>query len=105
MYGKGGLSTWRLTMVAAMVVAALAVLGMRLVYIQIVDHERYLAMAEQSHRDDEELFARRGAILDANGYPLAISVDTYDVYIYRPVWDDADVALEGARQLAQDLSL
>ncbi len=105
MYETNSFPTWRLAAVAGVVVFALVGLAVRLVYIQLINHEEYVAQARQEHRGYEEIFARRGAILDSGGYPMAISIDTYDVYIYRPVWDDAEKAAEGARILAPHLGL
>lgn len=102
---KDGFPVWRLAAVAGIVALALSALTVRLVYIQIVDHDHYVAEAQLEHNSFEELYAKRGAILDANGYPLAISLDTYDIYIYRPVWKDAGIAAENTHKLAPILGM
>jgi cell division protein FtsI/penicillin-binding protein 2 len=101
MDNKTQFPAWRLAIVVGTVALSLVILGIRLVYIQLLNHEEYLAKAQQKHSSYQELFARRGAILDANGYPIAMSVDTYDDYIYRPVWNN-DLAT--AEKTAQELS-
>src|SRR3989304_5108090 len=44
--------------------------------------------------------APRGAILDRHGYPLATSVDAFDVLIERKTWHDQSGAAEWAETLA-----
>jgi cell division protein FtsI/penicillin-binding protein 2 len=43
----------------------------RLVYLQVGRHAEYSAQAAQNHSDRHTIYARRGAILDANGLTLA----------------------------------
>ncbi|MFQ5878614.1 MAG: peptidoglycan D,D-transpeptidase FtsI family protein [Dehalococcoidia bacterium] len=100
MVENNGLRLWRLRAVGAVVAIALLVLLGRLAYIQIARHDDYLARAQQAHLARQDLVARRGAILDTNGYPLAMSIDTFDVYLYRPAWNDPEVAQDAAAALA-----
>lgn len=77
----------------------------RLVQLQILEHDRYAAQAASELLADDTLFARRGAILDRNGHPLALTVDTWDVYVSAQAWADEDVAARAAQQLAAALDL
>ena len=64
------------------VIFTLAFLGMgsRLFVLQIVEAPGYLKLAA-SQREREIIYpARRGAILDRAGEPLAISIDLHMVY-------------------------
>ncbi len=58
----------------------------RLAYIQIIHHARYALEAQAEHLDKREIRASRGAILDRNGFPLATSIDAFDVYVDRRAW-------------------
>lgn len=53
----------------------------RAAHLQIVEHEKWLAAAEDQHREQIELPARRGAIYDRNGVPLAMSHEMYQVSV------------------------
>jgi cell division protein FtsI (penicillin-binding protein 3) len=52
----------------------------RLVYLQVLHHEDYLAQARQQQQDPVVAPAKRGDILDRNGNMLAVSVDVYSVF-------------------------
>ena len=66
--------TWRHRLVALLRVAAVAIVVARLAQLQIADHDHYLEQATAARLGAAVLPAPRGAILDASGYPLAISV-------------------------------
>ena len=86
--------TWRLFVLAGLVGVAMVVLIGRLAVIQILDHERYAEEAAATHAGIVELPAPRGNILDATGFPLATSADTWDVYIDRWLGLHTEVAIE-----------
>ncbi len=92
--------TWRLAVLATVFgLAALGLVG-RLAWIQVVHHERYAQQAVGEHDTTVPVAAHRGAILDRSGYPLAVSVDAFDVYVDRAQWKNQAVALRAADQLA-----
>lgn len=97
--------TWRLSVLAGLVGIALVVLLGRLAVIQILDHQRYVEEAAVTHAGVATLPAPRGAILDATGFPLATSEDTWDVYIDRFLWRDQVKAQEAADGLAAALGV
>ncbi len=92
--------TWRLFLVMVALVIATGGIVVRLVQIQVLDHEFYTAQAKDEHLHETTVRAARGAILDRNGYPLATSVSTFDVYIDPRRWSDDGVALKSAAQVA-----
>jgi stage V sporulation protein D (sporulation-specific penicillin-binding protein) len=53
---------------------AFVVLGLRLVYLQVIRHAAYLRKAQSVQMRDWTIYARRGSICDRNGVPLAESV-------------------------------
>jgi cell division protein FtsI/penicillin-binding protein 2 len=61
------------------VTAVVGVIAYRLVDVQIVDHEEYIARANRQWYVKVRVPARRGNIFDRNGYPLAVTRWTYDV--------------------------
>jgi cell division protein FtsI/penicillin-binding protein 2 len=85
---------------------SLACIIARLAYIQIVNHDYYREEARDEHFDRRLVRASRGAILDRNGYPLATSLDVFDLYVDRRAWHDdffkaQQVAVELGRRLNQ----
>lgn len=71
---ENGQYRWRVFAVATILVACLALVVVKLVYLQVIQHERYLALAREEHWRREEIPSERGTIFDANGHPLATSV-------------------------------
>jgi len=90
----------RLLIVAALFAAAGGAITARVVYVQLVNSAHYKAAAQNEHFGQQEIRAPRGAILDRNGYPLATTVDAYDVYINRPDWQNVADAERAAAVIA-----
>ena len=97
--------TWRHRLLAAGIALGLAALLVRLAFIQVVDHERYAEEVANARLGAAIVPAPRGAILDASGYPLASSIDTWDVYIDSFLWRDRERASEAAIALGAELQL
>jgi len=91
---------WRLGAVVALIALTALALIVRLVQLQIVDHERYAAEARNIHVARETVTGRRGALLDRNGYPLAASKETYDVMAEVKAWKDPAEANRAAAAIA-----
>ena len=84
----------------AFVVFASIVLA-RLVQVQVLEHDRYAAEARSELFASDTVFARRGAILDRNGFLLAMSMDTWDLYIASRVWNDEAAARKASEAIAE----
>lgn len=98
--------TWRHRVIAFLVFAMFSAAIVRLYIVQIVDHEKFVKEAAITRRGAVSIPAPRGAVLDATGYPLATSIDTWDVYIDRVQWGlQPVVAREAARGLAEFFGL
>ena len=78
---------------------------LRLVQVQVLEHDRYAKTAEDELRAVQQVFGRRGAILDRNGNVLATSIDTWDIYISAQAWKDPVKAEKAATQLAKALRI
>lgn len=70
----------RLLLLAALFAGCTLVLLARLYVFQVVEHDRYAALAREEHRDRIPIVPARGNILDSEGYPLAVSVMFEGVY-------------------------
>jgi len=97
--------TWRHWTLGALVFLSIAAVMVRLYQVQILEHDDFLEQAAVTRQGAATLPAPRGAILDATGYPLATSVDTWDVYIDRFLWRDQDQAYVAARGLGDFMGL
>src|SRR5689334_7967265 len=64
----------RLFGLAAVLFLVFISLGARLVYLQVVCHDRYRKIADYNTQSLSVRPARRGDILDAKGNPLAVSL-------------------------------
>jgi cell division protein FtsI/penicillin-binding protein 2 len=98
--------TWRHRLLALLMLAAVVVVVGRLAQLQIADHDLYLEQATEARAGAAVLPAPRGPILDAGGYPLAISLDSWDIYIDRFLWSQRpDEAQAAATDLAAVLGV
>jgi cell division protein FtsI/penicillin-binding protein 2 len=88
-----------LTLAAVFAIAGTA-LVLRVAYVQLINEAHYKAEAQNEHFGQQVVRGERGAILDRNGYPLATTVDAYDVYINRPDWRDDTAAAKAAAVIA-----
>jgi cell division protein FtsI (penicillin-binding protein 3) len=78
------------------------VIGGRLAFWHVLQHDRLSAMAADQLAQNQEIPAERGVILDARGQLLATSVQVYSVYATPPQVSDPEVeanVLAGLLQL------
>ncbi len=74
-------ATKRLAILAGLALFWVAIIGLKLLKLQVIEHHAYLRLAEQQQRRGVELEAPRGAVLDRNGEPLALSLPVESVCI------------------------
>lgn len=103
---KSGRRMDRLAVRRALLLSCFMVAGSVIVakaaQLQVVQHEQWLTAAEDQHRERVELPARRGAIYDRKGVPLALSHEMYQVSIAPTELRDARAA---AAALAEGLGI
>ncbi|HJM88875.1 MAG TPA: penicillin-binding protein 2 [Dehalococcoidia bacterium] len=92
--------TWRHRVLTGLLALLMLALVGRLAQIQIAEHERYVEEAAVTRYGAVSVPAARGAIIDATGYPLATSIDTWDIYLDSFLWQDREQALAAATALA-----
>ncbi len=98
--------TWRHFALLGVLAASMGGVIVRLWQVQVVDHETYVQQAARTRDGIAETAAPRGTITDATGYPLAMSRDTWDVYLDTYLWTQKrDKARDAAFQLAQVLGI
>ena len=75
------LAVKRLRIFARICVVWGVILFLRLIDLQVFEHEKYRKFADSQHVRQVEVRAPRGAILDRNGEPLAMSVEADSVVV------------------------
>jgi cell division protein FtsI/penicillin-binding protein 2 len=70
--------------VIALLVGLALVVVVRLVMIQVIEHERHETFADRTWTIETK--GPRGAILDRNGFPLAASIDAWEVHVDTRLW-------------------
>ncbi len=96
----GNRFNWRIAFLAGLLILATAGIVYRLFTIQVLDHERYRLEAQEEHLDKRLVRSARGAILDRSGFPLATTVDVFDLYVDRRAWRGAAAAAAVAEAVA-----
>lgn len=85
---------WRLLTLCT-IFASCAILLVYRVYVhQVVEYDRYAALASDEHDFKKEIVPRRGDILDRNGNPLAVSVMYQSLYAYPPRVKDPEATAD-----------
>ncbi len=85
----------RLALGAAFVLFAFFLLGVRLFYLQVVQHEHYHTLAENNRISIVPIVPNRGLILDRNGVALAHNYSAYTLEITPSKVDDLNETING----------
>jgi penicillin-binding protein 2 len=94
----------RLWIVQSVVVLLLALLGIRLYYLQLVRGQYYAEIAQNQRRRRLPIPAPRGVIFDRDGHPLVTSTPTYNVILSREDLRDRKL-ISLAKPLAEALNV
>ena len=92
---------WRLAVCAASVVLLFFVLFLRFFYLQVIQHDYYMTLAEQNRISIVPVVPNRGLILDRHGEPLALNRPAYQLELVREQTPDVEDTL--ARLVSLDL--
>ena len=83
---RAGAVSWRHIFLATLVIAGIGMILLRLYELQIEQHGVLSANAKSAQLDLIDIPAQRGVITDANGLPLALSVESWDLYLDSVHW-------------------
>jgi stage V sporulation protein D (sporulation-specific penicillin-binding protein) len=96
----------RLICAFAIIAMLFSVLAFRLGYIQVVATDQYASRAAENQIKDQVIPARRGGILDRNMKELAVSTQSYTIYLrLKPYTGDSISADERHKQLMASATL
>ncbi len=84
----------RLIFVTVVLAAWAGLVAARLYQLQVVEHERYVEIAERQQRDDLTIDPPRGSILDARGRELAVSVRVDSAFVDPSLVENREAMLE-----------
>jgi cell division protein FtsI/penicillin-binding protein 2 len=79
---------WRIVTLMAIMSAGTLILVGQLFRWQVLEHETFLALAEEEHQAEVTIRPRRGAIYDRNGFLLAADTFQYTVSASPPMISD-----------------
>jgi cell division protein FtsI/penicillin-binding protein 2 len=79
---------WRIVTLMAIMSAGTLILVGQLFRWQVLEHETFLALAEEEHQAEVTIRPRRGAIYDRNGFLLAADAFQYTVSASPPMISD-----------------
>src|SRR3954462_771600 len=92
----------RFLLIVAFFVIWIGVIGVRLVHLQVTQHEWLRDKALDQRRDETKSKLLRGSILDSSGRALALSVDAKSLYADPTEIDDVQAT---AQRIASALKL
>ncbi|MDD5403550.1 MAG: penicillin-binding protein 2 [Sulfuricella sp.] len=84
----------RLALSAAVVLLAFFLLGVRLFYLQVMQHDHYQTLAENNRITIVPIVPNRGLILDRNGVPLAHNYSAYTLEITPSKVENLDTTID-----------
>lgn len=87
-------SAKRSLIIQVFIVGWILVIGAKLIYLQVGDHDRLRQRAERQHQAEIELSPTRGVIYDRSGNELARSVEVKSLYASPAEIQDADRAAD-----------
>ncbi|WP_028228194.1 peptidoglycan D,D-transpeptidase FtsI family protein [Paraburkholderia ferrariae] len=83
------LPAWRSKFVVFVAFAAFAALAGRALWVQVVNHDFYVAQGQKRYQRTLALDAMRGRIVDRNGALLAVSLETFEIWASPKLVDEA----------------
>ena len=93
-------SNWRMRIVIIVFVTLAVVVVGRLIYIQVVQHQQHDEFANRTWTIETK--GPRGALLDRYGFPLATSVDGWEVHVDTWLWSRSQFqSTDASRRLAE----
>lgn len=92
----------RLRMLSVALVAIMGIFALRLLYVQVIDGASFAQRAEATRLATSTLTAPRGTLYDANGVPLAESVDGRNIIVDQTLIEDPEAV---AAQIAPALGI
>jgi len=83
---------YRVALLVVALCALAAGIGYRLYELQIDRSDTLLAKARKQHERTEEVWGRRGTIIDRQGRELAVSIDSASLYVHPRRIEDPETA-------------
>ena len=85
---------WRILAIMAILSAGALILVGQLIRWQVLEHETFLALAEEEHQSEATIRPRRGTIYDCDGFLLAADSFQYAVSASPPMISDPYAAAD-----------
>jgi cell division protein FtsI (penicillin-binding protein 3) len=98
---SAGQINWRQGVLVILFALGISAITFRLYELQIVQHQTLSAQAKSAQLGLIMVPAERGVIVDTHGFPLALSVESWDLYLDQIHWEENPTA---AKYSAADLA-
>ncbi len=84
----------RCVLVCSAFIALFSVFSFRLIYLQVIKHDEYSALAAEKHVYKQIIYAERGSILDANNEVLAHNIPVETVVADATLLNDREAVVD-----------
>ncbi len=101
---KNMVSTWRIILFGAILIAIFLIYVGRLYTLQVVQYSAWLAKSDENRTHEINLPATRGMIYDRNGYILARNIPLYNVVITPAYLPDDEGEVQNIYRALSDLT-
>ena len=81
---------WRLLVLGLSMAAGASLIAQHLFWYQVADQAQLTEMATETRKQSQPITPERGALLDAKGRPLAVTVTYHSVYVFGPQIREAE---------------
>ena len=98
---SAGQINWRQGVLVILFALGITAIIFRLYELQIAQHQTLSAQAKSAQLGFITVPAERGIIVDTHGFPLALSVESWDLYLDEIHWKENPIA---AKQSAAELT-
>ena len=89
---SAGQMNWRQGLLVILFALGISAITFRLYELQIAQHQTLSAQAKSAQLGFITVPAERGIIVDTHGFPLALSVESWDLYLDQTHWEENPTA-------------
>ena len=103
--GGTEVSRQRIALIGGLLLFWMLIVILRLTYVQVVDHDRYVRLSQEDEWRSRVIAATRGSILDRNNVVLAMSVDYQSVLLDQYVFNQVRLSKKDDNEAKREEAL
>ncbi|MGD2163818.1 MAG: penicillin-binding protein 2, partial [Anaerolineales bacterium] len=100
----GRIPQFRLRLLYAVIIIMLLIFTGRLFFLQVIEHDTYIAQARDNRLDEVSIPAPRGVIYDRNNYQLVRNIPSFRVTITPALLPDSQAEIEAIYRRISELT-